>query len=310
MAGSELYEIRDTAVQVPLGLHMVAFLTGFSDAGSTIEQVADHVFDTLDFELIAQFNNDELLDYRSRRPIMLFEKDHISDYQPPVLGLYLVTDEAGQEFLLLNGYEPDFKWEAFADSIMELAEIFAVADITWVHSIPFPIPHSRSIGVTASGNRKDLIDAVTEWKPMTQVPGNVLHLIEYRATRNDIPTIGYVLLVPHYLSDNEYPEAAIAAFQHIGAATGLVFPTDKFRDASVKFHKKLDAQIAENPELARMVQSLEQGYQNELIGPGRAPINKPAAKIPSAEEIAAELEDYLASRRKNSVEDDADNESE
>jgi hypothetical protein len=145
---------------------------------------------------------------------------------------------------------------------------------------------------------------------MTQVPGNVLHLIEYRAMQAHIPTIGYVLLVPHYLSDSEYPEAAISALQHISAATGLVFPTDKFRDASVKFFTKLDTQIAENAELSRMIQSLEQGYQNETIGPGRAPIARPAAKIPSAEEIAAELEDYLASRRKNAIEDESDTDKE
>ena len=309
MTSGELFEIRDTDAVVPLGMHLLAGLSGFSDAGSTIEQVSDQIFGTLDHELLAVFSNDELLDYRSRRPVMRFEKDHIADYRPPVLGLYLVTDEAGQPFLYLHGYEPDFRWEAFAEAIMQLIEVFAVSDVTWVHSIPFPIPHSRSVGVTASGNRKDLIEAVTEWKPMTQVPGNVLHLIEYRASQADIPTIGYVLLVPHYLSDSDYPEAALAAFQHISSATGLVFQTDTFRDESAKFFAKLDSQIAENPELARMVQSLEQGYQNDVVGPGRAPISKPPAKIPSAEEIAAELEDFLASRRKNSVEDDGDQDS-
>ena len=303
MVSSDLFEIRDTNAQVPLGMHLLAGLSGFSDAGSVIEQVSEQIFQNLDHELLAAFNNDELLDYRSRRPVMMFEKDHIADYRPPVLGLYLVTDEAGTPFLYLHGYEPDFRWEAFADAVMQLIEVFAVSDVTWVHSIPFPIPHTRSVGVTASGNRKDLIDAVTEWKPMTQVPGNVLHLIEFRATQFDVPTIGYVLLVPHYLSDSDYPEAAISAFQHITSATGLVFPTDKFRDESAKFAAKLDAQISENAELARMVQSLEQGYQNDSVGPGRAPISKPVSKIPNAEEIAAELEDYLASRRKNAVDD-------
>lgn len=306
MSSSELFEIKGTNLAVPLGMHLLAGLSGFSDAGAVIEQVSDHIFEHLDHELLVVFNNDELLDYRSRRPIMMFEKDHISDYRPPVLGLYIVTDEAGTPFLYLHGYEPDFRWEAFAESIMQLIEIFGVSDVTWVHSIPFPIPHTRTVGVTASGNRKDLIEAVTEWKPMTQVPGNVLHLIEYRATSFEIPTIGYVLLVPHYLSDSEYPDAATAAFQHITAATGLVFPTDKFRDESVKFAAKLDSQIAENAELARMVQSLEQGYQNDSVGPGRSPISKPAAKLPNAEEIAAELEDYLASRRKNAIDDDTE----
>ena len=141
MSSSELFEVRDTNAQVPLGMHLLAGLSGFSDAGSVIEQVSDHIFEHFEHELLAVFNNDELLDYRSRRPVMMIEKDHIADYRPPVLGLYLVTDEAGTPFLYLHGYEPDFRWEAFADSIEEIIEMYAVTDFTWVHSIPFPVPH-------------------------------------------------------------------------------------------------------------------------------------------------------------------------
>ena len=72
-----------------------------------------------------QFSNDELLDYRSRRPVVYFERDHISDYQPAVLGIYLAKDEAGEQFLFLHGYEPDFKWEAFAEAFESLIATFA-----------------------------------------------------------------------------------------------------------------------------------------------------------------------------------------
>jgi hypothetical protein len=48
-----------------------------------------------------------------------------------------------------------------------------------------------------------------------------------------------------------------------------------------------------------MISTLEQGYQNEVTGPSRAPIRKPFVKLPNAEEIAAELESYLASRQRN-----------
>ncbi|MEY4322030.1 MAG: hypothetical protein RL167_758, partial [Actinomycetota bacterium] len=101
---------------------MVGALSGFTDAGSAIKQLAEHIFDNLNYELVVRFNNDELLDYRSRRPVMFFEKDHIASYSPPVLAIYLVSDEAGEPFLFLHGYEPDFKWEAFADAIVGLIE--------------------------------------------------------------------------------------------------------------------------------------------------------------------------------------------
>jgi predicted ATP-grasp superfamily ATP-dependent carboligase len=298
-----LFKYQDAFADVPTGLHLLAGLTGFTDAGATLNQLADHVFANLEHELVVQFENDELLDYRSRRPIMFFERDHIEHYEPATLGLYLAYDEANQPFLYLHGYEPDFKWEAFSDAVMELVEELEVEDFTWVHSIPFPIPHTRAVGVTVSGNRLDIIDSVSEWKPQTQVPGNVLHLLEYRLGQVGLPTVGYVFLVPHYLSESEYPQAAVAAFEQISASTGLVFPTDALREEGTEFLKKLTEQIEKNEELAKMVANLEKGYANEKTGPIRAPISKPVTKMPTAEEIAAELEGYLATRRRNSAED-------
>jgi hypothetical protein len=288
---------------VPKGLHLIAGLTGFTDAGSTLNLVADHIFANLSTQLVVQFKNDELLDYRSRRPVMFFERDHIEHYEPAVLGIYLVHDEANQPFLYLHGYEPDFKWEAFAEAVVDLVRGLEVEDFTWVHSIPFPIPHTRAVGVTVSGNRLDIIDAVSEWKPQTQVPGNVLHLLEYRLSEISLPTVGYVMLVPHYLSESEYPQSALVAFEHISSATGLVFPTDAIREDSLEFFAKLKTQLEKNEDLQKLVKNLEQGYASENIGPNRAPIEKPIAKMPTAEEIAAELEDYLAIRRRNSMDE-------
>lgn len=301
---SDLFDYEEGFIDTPKGLHMLAGLTGFTDAGGTLNQVADQIFANLEHELIVQFRNDELLDYRSRRPIMFFERDHIDAYEPAVLGIYLVHDEANQPFLYLHGYEPDFRWEAFTDAITELVEELEVEDFTWVHSIPFPLPHTRPVGVTVSGNRTDIIDAVSEWKPQTQVPGNVLHLIEFKLSAIDLPIVGYVMLVPHYLSDSEYPQSAVKAFEQITASTGLVFPTDALRDEGREFLQKLEDQVAKSEELSKLVANLEQGYSNEMTGPIRAPISRPATHIPSAEEIAAELEGYLATRRRNAADEE------
>lgn len=303
---SDLYRLVGDATAVPLGLPLVAGLSGFSDAGGTISQVSESIFANYDFELLVEFENDELLDYRSRRPVMFFEKDHIISYEPQSLGIYLMNDEAGNPFLFLHGYEPDFKWEAFVEALEDLFGLFAVSSVTWVHSIPFPVPHTRPVGVTVSGNRRDLIDNFSEWKPSTSVPGNVLHVLEWKLTESGIPMAGFVLLVPHYLSDNDYPEGAISAFQQISAATGLIFKTDPLREESARFRKKINEQMVENQDLQRMVTQLEQSYTGGDGNSNRPHIQRPATRVPSADEIAAELEDYLASKLRNDGEPNGD----
>jgi hypothetical protein len=104
----KLFKEISLEIEVPSGLQLIASLNGFTDAGSTISQVSDNIFSNFDHQLVIEFDNDELLDYRARRPVMYFEKDHIADYEPATLGLFLVYDEARQPFLFLHGYEPDF----------------------------------------------------------------------------------------------------------------------------------------------------------------------------------------------------------
>ena len=298
MSAESLYELQDS-VDVPLGLRLVAGLNGFTDAGGSISQTSEHIFQNLSHRMVLRFDNDQLLDYRSRRPVMFFEKDHISSYTPPLLALYLVEDEAGQPFLYLHGYEPDFAWEKFAKAVGEIANRYAVSDFVWVHSIPFPAPHSKPLSVTVSGNRSDLIAKYSEWKPETQVPGNVLHLLEFTLSAIGYSTAGFVLLVPHYISESDYPKTAVTAFELITAATGLVFPTDTLREQNEKFERKLEQQIAENADLQRMVENLEQGWKNQHARIGDAPVRSPEVEIPSADDIAAQLEDYLSSRQRN-----------
>lgn len=294
---SKLYRILGD-VDSAKGLPLVAMLSGFSDSGSTIGQISEHFFANLDNDMLLKFDNDELLDYRSRRPILFFEKDHIESYEPQTLAVYVVKDDADQAFLFLEGYEPDMRWEGFAEAVLEIVQLLEVRSFTWVHAIPFPIPHSRPVGVTVSGNRSDMIERFSEWKPQTQVPGNVIHLLEYRLTQHGLATAGFVLLVPHYLADNEVPRAALSGIELITAATGLVFPTDEIRERANKFDEKVASQVEENPELAKLVQTLEQGYASGDSGPSRAPIGKPSAGPPSADVLAEELEQYLTTMRK------------
>ena len=293
-----LYDLSSDILGVPSGLPMVAALTGFADAGSAVTQLSEYLLDTLEHSTIADFDNDELLDYRARRPTIYFDQDHLSDYRPASLALYLAKDELQQPFLLLTGYEPDFQWDRFTAAALQLIDRFQVSTTTWVHAIPMPVPHTRPISVTVSGNRAELIDSMSVWKPRTQVPSNALHLLEYRLQELGHPTAGFVLLIPHYLADTEFPNAAVTALESVSAATGLIFPTDRLREEGRDFLSKIDGQVESNQELARLVGTLEERHDNYMQdNPLRSPLTDVDGELPTADEIAAELQNFLAIRR-------------
>jgi len=293
-----LYEFNPDVTDVPEGLHLVAGLTGFADAGAGVSQLSEYLTDVVAHRLVATFDTDALFDYRARRPTIYFDEDKVTDYRPLKLALYLASDEIGQQFLFLTGFEPDFQWERFTAAVLQLIAKYRVKSTTWVHAIPMPTPHTRPIGVTVSGNRSELIDSMSIWKPQTQAPATALHLLEYRLQASGHSTVGFVLLIPHYLSDTEYPDAAVTALESISAATGLIFPTDHLRSEGRDFLAKIDSQIETNQELARLVGTLEERHDSYMEGkPSRSRLTDEDGELPTADEIAAELENFLAIRR-------------
>lgn len=292
-----LYERVASAPPVPAGLPLVVALTGFTDAGSAVSRMIELFRDDLDPSPVVTFSADVLLDFRARRPIVTFDGDHLVDYRPPRLELSLAHDALGQPFVLLAGYEPDFAWDAFAETVVGLAEGLQVSGVTWVHAIPMPVPHTRPIGTTVSGTRKDLTQAHSVWKPHTQVPATMGHLLELRLAEAGQAVAGFVLLVPHYLADTEYPAAAIAGLDTLSVATGLVFDADEIRDENRDYLAKVDDQVEGNSELTAMLHTLEERYDAYMAGATLAQPIIHTGDLPSADELAAELERFLADRR-------------
>lgn len=279
----------------------MVLLTGFTDAGNAVSGLIEHLRETTSPAPVVVFDNDVLLDYRARRPVISFDQDHLTEFRPQKLDLSLATDALGQPFLLLAGYEPDFAWNAFARTVLDLATEFEVAGLSWVHSIAMPVPHTRPIGTTVSGNRRDLTVAHSVWRPRTQVPATAGHLLEFRFAERGDRAVGFVLLVPHYLAETENPDAVITAAQRLMAATGLVLMLDEVQERREDYLARVDEQVLGNDELQQMVQNLERRYDAYMAG--RNPDDDSYDEggfserdLPSADELAAELERYLASR--------------
>jgi hypothetical protein len=307
MASTRLFHPVHPAPDVPSGLPLVAALTGFADAGSAVSLVSQYLSDTLESTEVGRFDNDEILDYRARRPIFQFDETHLTDYEPPRLGLDLVTDELGEPFLLLSGYEPDMRWEQVNREIVELVDLYDVSSTTWVHAIPMPVPHTRPLGVTVSGNREELTDRFSVWRPTTSVPGTMMHLVEYTLQKRDHPVSGFVVLVPHYLSDAEFPAAAVSALESITAATGRIFPTDALREQGRSFLAGIADQVENNEELQRLVGVLEKRHDSYMEdNPLASPLTDEAGEVPSAESIAQELQNFLAHRAPDTPDSSAD----
>jgi predicted ATP-grasp superfamily ATP-dependent carboligase len=290
--------------RVPAGAEPILLhaLTGFVDAGQAGQLARDHLLETLEHRALATFDVDQLLDYRSRRPAMIFESDHWVSYDDPRLVLHEVTDGAGHRFLLLEGAEPDVQWERFIRAVLGLVEELGVRLTIGVHGIPMGVPHTRPTSVTAHGSRPELVAGREPWIGTVQVPGSVINLIELRLGQAGRDAMGFAVHVPHYLAQAEYPAAAAALLDNVAAVTDLVLPTTALHEAAERTRSELDEQVAASPDVAGVVAALEQQYDAYLATrgetPGGADLLAGRRGFPTADELGAELERFLADRSK------------
>jgi len=286
-----LYTIHSTPqAERPVLVHS---FQGFLDAGGAPTIAADYLLEHFEHRLIATFESDSFLDYRARRPRLTFVRDHFANADIPQIRLYEVLDADQQPFLLLVGPEPDYRWQAFTAAVTELVEQLGVRLVVSLGAIPWPISHTRPAQLTAHATDPAMVSSFTPWVDQIEVPGHVSGLLELRLGESGHAAMGYVVHVPQYLAQFQYPRSAMALIEAVAKAGGLSLPTNELEPAAATADAEIAQHMQNSPELQQVVQALEQ--QHDAIAAGRGEITRgPATEIPSADEIAAQVEAFLA----------------
>ncbi|BBX03081.1 proteasome protein [Mycolicibacterium moriokaense] len=302
-----MYELEFPAPQLTSpdgrGPVMIHALEGFSDAGHAIRLAAQHLKNTLDTELVASFAIDELLDYRSRRPLMTFKTDHFTHYEDPELSLYALRDSVGTPFLLLAGLEPDLRWERFLTAVRLLAERLGVRRVIGLGAIPMAVPHTRPITLTAHSNDKELIAEHQPWVGEVQVPGSVSNLLEFRMSQHGYEVVGFTVHVPHYLAQTDYPAAAEVLLAEVAKSASLQIPLEALDAAGAEILMKINEQVEASAEVAQVVAALERQYDAFAAAQENRSLLANDENLPSGEELGAEFERFLRQQDKGKDDD-------
>jgi predicted ATP-grasp superfamily ATP-dependent carboligase len=222
---------------------------------------------------------------------MLFDANRWRSYADLHLRLYRVVDERGEVFLLFTGPEPDVQWERLAAALIGLIERFGVRLTLSVHGIPMAVPHTRPITLTAHSTDPSLISGYRSWIDRVEVPASFAGLLEFRLGQLDRKAMGFAAHVPHYLAQATFPEATLSLTRSLNQATGLAVPLAALEKASAATMADIAEEMASSTEVQELVAALERQYD---ALPGTA-----AERMPSADEIAAEFERFLAEQDKD-----------
>jgi predicted ATP-grasp superfamily ATP-dependent carboligase len=276
-------------------LTMVLVLEGFLDAGSAAARAAQHLTDLSEGVVVATFDVDQLHDYRARRPPMSFARDHYEAYDAPRLVVRLLHDTGGTPYLLLQGPEPDNRWEAFCRAVREVVERFGVSRVVGIGSVPMAVPHTRPVALTPHANDPGLLTSVSPWRGELRIPGSAQALLEIRLGEWGHDAMGFVAHVPHYLAQMDYPLAAAVLLEQVEIAGRLTIDLSGLRAEAEDKEAEITGYLAANQEVAEVVAALERQYDafERAEGEGSNLLARDQP-LPTGEEIGRQFEQFLA----------------
>ncbi len=263
---------------------LVVHLAGWTDAGAAGQTAMSFLGARWNAHTIGQFDSDELIDYRARRPIVRLASGTIEAVTWSEIELSLGSTVDGlRDALLLGGPEPDFRWHAFADRVTKLCLELGVTEVFGLGAFPAPSLHTDPVAVVSTSADPDLAGRLETVPAIIELAAGIQSVLEERLHQAGIPTTGLWARVPPYLAGGSHPPAALALIRTLERLTGVAIDATELEAASKEHIEQVEQAIRERPQIAEFVEQIrsmvEQGAEQRL---------------PSGEEIAAELERFLS----------------
>jgi hypothetical protein len=265
--------LRDERLSDPV---LITALDGWVDAGDAATAAAEHI--AKDGEVVAEFDLDAILDYRARRPTLDILEGRMAEIGWLTLNVRRVR--AGErDLLVLTGPEPDYRWQDFQRSVVDMAAKLGVVESVCLGAIPAMVPHTRPTPVLMTGVNR----TPTEGDPplpadFLRVPASAVNLVEMGLADHGIPSVGFWAHIPHYVA-GDYVGGALALVERVGAYLGVTLPVDELIDDVQSERIRLNDVVAERPDAQAYLEKLEEVA--------------PPTTIATGDELAAEVERFL-----------------
>jgi hypothetical protein len=270
---------------------LVVALDGWIDAGFGVAKAVASVLEPERSVELARFDPDQLVDYRSRRPTMTVRDGVNAGVDWPAPRLLASTDPVGNDILWLVGPEPDLAWQRFGEELASLAVSLGVRLSVGLGAFPAPVPHTRPVRLVATATTADLAAQVGYLSGEIIVPTGIEGAIEPALAEAGVPAVGLWARVPHYAAAMAFVPASATLVHGLNAIAKVALDTSRLDQEADETLTRLSTAIAQSPEHQAMVSALES--QLDAVERGPDDIGAFGQRLPSGDEIAAELERFL-----------------
>ncbi|WP_018353160.1 PAC2 family protein [Longispora albida] len=263
----------------------IAAFEGWNDAADSATAAIEHLDAVWDARHLATIDPDDYYDFQVTRPVIsLVDGEARRIDWPSTQFLVASPPGADRDIVLIRGIEPNMRWKAFSNEILELCHSLGVERIVLLGALLADVPYSRPLPVSgtsanpAEAERLGLVGARYEG------PTGIVGVLHEAATRAELDVVSFWAHVPHYASNPPCPKATLALLHHIEELLDLPVPLADLSEEAAEWERRISQLAEEDSELGDYVRQLEQREGDA----GLRPL--------SGDEIAREFEKYLRRR--------------
>jgi predicted ATP-grasp superfamily ATP-dependent carboligase len=255
---------------------VVAAFRGWNDAGGAASLAAGYLRSVTDAERFAVIDSEPFVDYQQTRPTVSMVDGDVRHVEWPVTEVFASQDH---DLMIVLGTEPNMRWRAFSDSIVDLAQRYRSRLVITMGALLADTPHTRPVPVSASASDPDLMSRHGLVRSTYEGPTGIVGVLHDSCSRAGLVSASLWAATPHYISAAPNPQAALALLERLADIAGTPAGSAELERAASEYQLRVASAIADDPDVAGYVEQLEQAADRD--------------DPPTGEELAADFERYL-----------------
>jgi proteasome assembly chaperone (PAC2) family protein len=282
----ELIVHRQPELRSPV---LVAAFRGWNDGGQAASLAAGYLTKLWNAQQFAEIDPEGFFDFQVTRPhVSLVDGVTRKVDWPETAFRHASLPGAERDAVLLTGNEPNVRWKAFTELILELVQELQVELVVTLGSLLADVPHTRPAPVTGSASDADLVERLGLETSRYEGPTGIVGVLHDACRKAGIASASLWAAVPHYVSLAPSPRAAQALCDRLGTLLSVEIDTEELRQAGEAYAEQISAAVASDEETQAYVEELEQ----------RTDEMPDEIQIPSGDALAAELTRFLRDRER------------
>jgi predicted ATP-grasp superfamily ATP-dependent carboligase len=245
---------------------MIIGFGGWSNAGNSSLKSIDYIIEKKGGTLLAKIDPDSFYQFTQNRPIIAIEEGRLKSISQTEITIYYSKNkEGGKDIIFLRAQEPDYRWNNFVETILNLCKKWDVSLMISLGGMYDDVLHTESIisGVYSSEEWRDVFIKNDISMINYEGPSGIHSLIMEKTKERSYPFFGLWGHTPLYLRGTNF-RVVIQIVNLLASLFSFSIETSELDSSLKEFEAQIEGILDQNDELKEHIEEIKKMRAGEV----------------------------------------------